>query len=59
MSLFGDGSIWDMTASSQFFTVSKISQLLADGNIPQLEEIMQEDTVIQDTQAQSRELLDL
>jgi hypothetical protein len=61
-SLFGDGSIWDTAASSMFFTESGVSKLLErarQGETIAVEDLLLEDTIIQDTQAQGEELIAL
>ena len=60
-SLFGDGSLWD-TSANMFFTETGVNKLLntyKEGGHVTVEQLLSEDTIIQDTQAQVSELLDL
>lgn len=58
-SLFGDGSIWS-DLSGGLIEISGVLKLLdsTDGSLT-VENLLLEDTIIQDTQAQSDKLLDL
>ncbi len=59
-SLFGGGSLWESSAMDLFFTESGVSKLLdsSDGSLT-VENLLQQETIIQDTQAQTPRLLDL
>jgi hypothetical protein len=51
--------MWDSAAASMFFTETGVDKLLSDPASLTIEALLRENSIIQDTQAQSPKLLEL